>query len=370
MNIKGFLKITVLFSAAFLFLSAEVQAEDTYDFGQSGIYEALPDEAEEMLGQLDITAENGGSELSAENLLETVWNVLAGSISKPVTMLASIAAVIILCSVIEAMNDGSSTLTGTFGTVGILACSGIICVSFSAVLESAKTAIEGFSSFLAVFIPTLAGIMAASGQTSSAALYNGTVVMATQLFSQIVSAVIFPLTSCIMGISVAGSIDPDIKINNIAETVKKLINWGLGLLATIFTGLVSIQGFVSASADSVAMKAVKFTFSGSVPIVGGAVSDALSTVKSSMELIKSTTGSFGILALSIYALPLLVSLLLFRAAMLVSASLSDVFGTSRLTPLLKSGENAVAIIIAAVMFYLLVAVVSTALILAISGGAS
>ena len=368
MKIKGYIKLILTFFAAITFFAAPISAEETYDFGQNNISGALPHDSLEILDGLNATPDNGGADITTENIFSVIWEAIKENAPKPLAMLASIIAVVILCSVTESMQDGSNMLSGTFNTVGVLACSGIICTSFAAVMESSKTAIEALSSFLAVYIPTFAGIMSASGQTATASAYNATITVASQLISQLFSAFIFPLSSCIMGISIAGAINPDLKINSIAEAAKKLVNWALGLLMAVFGGLLSVQSFVAVAADSVSMRAVKFTISGAVPIVGGAVSDALQTVKSSMALLKSTTGSFGIIASVAVMLPVVLSVVLFRIALMISSAISDSFGTSRLTVLLKSGESVLAIVIAVMVCFWLLAVVSTAFMLAISGG--
>ena len=368
MKIKGYIKTFLTVLGAVTLFAAPIRAEGSYSFGQSAIAEALPPDAEEILDGLNATPDNGGSDITAENIFAIIWDTVRENAPRPLAMLASVIAVVILCSITDSLHDSGNMLAGTFNTVGVLACSGIICTSFAAIMESSKTAINALSAFLAVYIPSFAGIMAASGQTATAAAYNATITVASQLISQLFSALIFPLSSCIMGISIAGAINPDLKINSIAEAAKKLINWALGLLMAVFAGLLSVQGFVSAAADSVSIRAIKFTVSGAVPIVGGAVSDALQTVKGSMNLLKSTTGSFGIIASVTVMLPVVLSVALFRIALMISSAVSDSFGTSRLTVLLKSGESVLAIIIAVMVCFWLLAVVSTALMLAISGG--
>lgn len=369
MKTKGILKLlTALICAFFILSPTAFAADEEYDFGADEIYGALPEDAADTLDGLGVTVENGGADLTAESALSFIWQLIKESVSKPLAMLASVCAVIILCSLVQAMNTDNSGVSDVFGTVGILACSGFICTGFASVLEVSKTAVEALGAFLSVYIPAFAGIMAANGQTASATVYNGTIAVAAQLLSVIFSAVIFPLTSCIMGISVAGAADPDLKINTLAETVKKIVCWGLGLIMTLFAGLLSVQSFVGAAADTVALKAVKFTVSGAIPIVGGAVSDALSTVKSSLHLLKSATGGFGIIASAAVLLPVLISAVLYRLSVLICSSVSDLFGTSRLTSLLKSAESVLAIIIAVIVSFWTIAAVSTALILAISGG--
>ena len=63
---------------------------------------------------------------------------------------------------------------------------------------------------------------------------------------------------------------------------------------TIFTGLLSIQSVVGSSADTLTSKTAKYVISNCVPVVGGAVSDAYSTVKGSLSLLKNGIGGVGI----------------------------------------------------------------------------
>ena len=68
---------------------------------------------------------------------------------------------------------------------------------------------------------------------------------------------------------------------------------------TIFTGILSVQSIVGASADSVAVKAAKYVLSNSIPLVGSAASDAYSTVRGSILLLKNGVGGIGIAALAV-----------------------------------------------------------------------
>lgn len=367
MKVKGFLTALFAVICAFVLMQKNISAESAYFFGREEIVGAVPDSAEKKLDELNISPDESISDMSAENIFSAILNIIAENIPKPLTLLASTAAVIILCAVISAMKEGDE-LSGTFNTVGVLACSGLICTSFASVAQSAKIAVDGFASFLSVYIPAFAGIMAANGQTATAAVYSGVITIAVQVLSQLFSLVIFPLTSCIMGVSVAGAVNPELKINSIAELAKKIVNWGLVFIMTIFTGLLSIQSFVGAAADTVSMKAVKFTVSGAVPIVGGAVSDALSTVKGSIGMIKATTGSYGIIVSAVIMIPILISAVLYRIAFNAAASVSDALGTFRLTSLLKSAESVISVIIAVLVCFWLIAVVSTAIMLVIGTG--
>ena len=367
MKTKDLLLTVIILLTALICLSPKVYAEDTYDFGGSEIYNALPDDVSENLDDLNVSVENGGVNLTSENIFEKIWDMVCKNISSPLKILVYVIVVIILCTVTESLGENGNRISEAFNTVGILACSGIICTGFGSVISLSKTAAQGLYSFLSVYIPAFGGIMAANGQTAAASAYCGIIAAAVELFSQTFTLIVIPLTSCIMGMSVAGAVNPDLKINSLADMAKKAVNWILAFVMTVFAGLLSVQSFVGAAADSVSMRAVKFTVSGAVPIVGGAVSDALLAVKGSIGVIKAPTGSFGIIASAAVILPALISLWLYRLILMLLSAVSDCFGTSRLTPLLKSAESVVAILIAVIVCFWTVAVASTALMLVIGG---
>ncbi|MCL2071662.1 MAG: stage III sporulation protein AE, partial [Oscillospiraceae bacterium] len=176
------------------------------------------------------------------------------------------------------------------------------------------------------------------------------------------------LSASILGVSIAGAVSPDLKTEKLADTVKTVVIWILGFLATIFTGLLTVQSLVSGNTDSVAMKAVKFTVSGGVPIIGGAISDALGVVNGSAAILKSTTGAFGIVAIAAVCLPVLLSIAGYRIALTLAATVSDMFGASRLSVLLKSGENVLTIILAMLVCFAVIMLVSIALMIRIGTG--
>ncbi|HBH94304.1 MAG TPA: hypothetical protein DDX91_01020 [Ruminococcaceae bacterium] len=368
MNIKGIVKTVLCIFIGIYFLSAKTYAEEAYNFGQSEMESALPDSARAELEDIGINAESGAEGLSAENVFKKIWDLVCDEAAKPISIFISVTGVIILSALIQSMQGDENDVTSAFASVGVVACAGIICTSFGYVMSAAKIAVEGLSSFLSVYVPVFAGIMAANGQTAAAAAYNGIITVSTELFCQLFSLFIFPLASCIMGISVAGAFNPDLRINSMAEGVKKLLNWCLTFVMTVFVGILSVQSFVGAAADSVAIRAAKFTVSGAVPIVGGAVSEALMTVKGSIGVIKASTGSYGIIASAAVMLPSVISLFLFRLVLVISSALSDTFGTSRITVLLKCGESIISIIIAVMISFWTLGVVSTALMLVIGGG--
>jgi stage III sporulation protein AE len=210
--------------------------------------------------------------------------------------------------------------------------------------------------------------MALTGQITASVTFNTVIIVASQIFSHIMLLVLTPLTTCILGVSAAGVINPDLKIDKLAEIIKKTVIWGLGFMLSLFTGLLTLQTFVASAADTVATKTAKFIISNSVPLIGGAVSDALMTVKGSIGLLKATTGTFGIVAGVLVILPPLLSTFCYKAALGIGADICEIFKVKELASLLRCGESVVSIILAMLFAFIVLTVISIGLMLFLTQG--
>ena len=341
------------------------------DYGQGELMEALPDETREFMREHGITPDNSGA------LAFTPFTVISGLITavtdellRPLRMLAALVGVILLCAAAETLRDsaGGSRASETFRIVGVLAGAGMMIVYVSDVITRAMVTLNAGASFLLVFVPVFAGIMAVCGQLTTASVFSGSLIAAGQVFIWVMSAFLVPLTSCVLGVSAAGAVNPDLKVDSLVRTTSKVVTWTLVLLVTIFTGLLSLQSFISTSADTVTMRAMKFTVSSTVPIVGGAVTDALATVRGSLNLLRGSTGTFGIIAGIAVLAPAMISVLVHKLALSLAAAVADIFDLKPLSALLRSGESVAGMVFAMLFCFMLVLVVSVALMLLIWNG--
>ena len=362
--------IAIFISAFVFFLCIQTNVSAESDYGQESIYDALPDEVQSQFDEEDITSGTAITEMSPESVFSSLLSIAAEKIKEPFTLFISLLGVILLCAMVELLQDssGSSSVSEVFRIVGVLAGTGIMCGFIGSAMEAVKAAIDNYSTFLLTYIPAFAGILAVNGQAATAATYNVLIVSVSEFFAQSASAALIPAISCILGISAAGAINPELNIQNLAEIAKKAINWTLGILMTAFAGLLSVQSFITSATDTVALKTAKFTVSSTVPIVGGAVSEALGTVKSCVSLLKSSVGSFGIVAALAIIIPTLIMTFCFRFAFSAASAASEMFGTKKLTSLLKCGESIMSIMNAVLICLAVLVVVSTALMLSLGGG--
>lgn len=356
--------LTVISAIISIFLfGAGIHAESG-DYGQAEIAAALPDNALGYLAENEIFSDNSGAlNLTVGGVLGDIWEAFRNEVTKPLQMLMSLLGVIFICALLKALRDGNDGAAGAFNIVCVLAGAGVMCGFLGDCIDNAAATLSAVSVFMLTYIPVFAGIIAVSGHAASAVVYNSVVLVAVQLISQLTVTFLVPLSGSILGVSVAGAVNPELNIHKAADAVRKVIVWVMSLLMTIFVGILSVQTFVAASADSVTLRAARFAVSSAVPIVGGAVSEALTTVKGSIGILKSSTGSFGIIAAAVIMLPTLISVISYKLALMLAAAASELFGAEALTPLLKSAENVLTILTAMLCCFFVLLTVSTAIML-------
>jgi len=108
--------------------------------------------------------------------------------------------------------------------------------------------------------------------------------------------------------------------------LRSLFGWLLGISTTLLLGTLSLQRVIASAADSAAIRAGRYALSGMIPVVGGTVSGALSTLASGLSYVKGVVGVSSVLAIVTVAVAPLLSLLLYRLALSLSGSYAELLG--------------------------------------------
>ena len=96
------------------------------------------------------------------------------------------------------------------------------------------------------------------------------------------------------------------------------------------------------------MKTVKFALGNLIPLIGGALSDAVGTVAGSLNLIKTTCGAVCAAAVVILILPLILQLLLHRAVLAVCQGAADLVGCEKESRLIGEVHSVLGYMLAVV----------------------
>lgn len=237
---------------------------------------------------------------NTESFMEGIWQIVLSAvdaffpeISQSLSTCAIIIAIMILTTIVDNFpgNSGNTVHLVSAVLIGIL-----LLKPTGTLIQLGLNTVSEMTNYGKLLLPVLTSALAAQGGVSTSASLYAVAVLFIAILSSAVTAVIVPMLYLYFCLTVVNSALGEGMIGSLRAFLKWLITWSLKIILYSFTGFMSITGVVSGSADASAVKAMKLTISGMVPVVGGIISDASESILVSAGVMKSAAGVYGILA--------------------------------------------------------------------------
>jgi len=337
--------------------------------GAKSMVDALPDDARETLRALGVDGIDLYSLLGASprDIIAQLFNMLQGGLGKVLRSGAMALGVVVLLSFAFAAMPEDEKIRHSLEVTGSMFALILLLPGLAELMRAAAAVVKTGSNFALLLIPILAGVITASGKPALALSYHSIAFMAAQGLSQLADGVIIPCTGVVLGLSLVDGAAKDARLSAIANAIKKAVIGAFALLAGLFSALLSIKSLIANTADALVIRGVKVV-AGSIPLVGGALSESVGAILSSVTLVKGAVGGFALLAaLALYA-PVLVELLLWSVMLKLLAAASELFRQSKAAEVFKSAAYAVAILGACVVFNAALLLISTGLVITVGRG--
>lgn len=376
MKNKSYLTLVLITVLIFVFvprasaLSPEEYAkEQAESLDIESVIDVLPDETLELLD--DIGADDFQSlyNASPKALLDAVKKVFSGVWKEPCRVSAELGALIILASILKASSpdEKSSVIRGT-EIFCAAAFGAVILPHFSAALSHVMSVVKTQEIFIKSYIPVLLATVAASGNPALALSANALTLGAAEAVVQFANSFLMPITGIYISLVFSDSIAPEFNLGGFINTVKKASALSLGFCATLFTGILTTKGILAGAVDSVSSKGLKFALSSLVPVVGGALSDGLSSVIGGLTLLRSALGIFGILAAVLLIMPTFSEIIVLNISLYLCAAVGDLFEQGKSASFLRGIAGAFSFLNVILLFQGMILIVTTGLILTIRAG--
>jgi stage III sporulation protein AE len=237
--------------------------------------------------------------------------------------------------------------------------------SFRTATSYAGDAIERMVQFMLAMVPLLLTLMAGTGGVASAAVLHPMIVFMIHTVGTFIHLFVFPLLFFSAVLHLVSAITDRYKVTQLANLLRNVGIGMLGILLTVFLGVLSVQGATGAVTDGVALKTAKFVTGNFVPVVGRMFSDAAETVMSAGMLVKNAVGIAGvIILLFLCAFPALKVLTLALIYNLAGAVMQPLGNTPIVVCLQTIGKTLLYVFAAlasvGLMFFLAVTIILTA----------
>lgn len=204
--------------------------------------------------------------------------------------------IIVILAVIDSLQiEEKSDVSQIAKLVCFLAIATISISEFTRVLLDFKTVITNITTLMQIISPFLVAVLIATGAINTVGIIQPLLLFLASLIGFIINYVVVPLISLSVAFNVISRISDDIKLNKMSKILNSSGLWIIGVIFTVFLGILSLESSLSASVDTLTVKTTQAAVSNFVPVVGKFFSDSFETVVGATKIISRVGGILGVI---------------------------------------------------------------------------
>lgn len=263
--------------------------------------------------------------------------------------------ILTICIVVGLLKN----LSASFGKNGIseiatLVCSiviiGLAMTSFSQVYQISIDTIKTMTYTMEILLPVLLAILISMGQVASGTIMNPLLLTSVTVFSSAIKNVVLPAVFVSAVFTLLNCLTEKDYVNQLSKFLRQAALFVTGIIITLMTGIIAVQGLIAKTSDSLLMGTAKYSLDAFIPIVGGFAADTVELFVRCMGSIRNVTGIFGILLIVTMMLVPIVKILVIALIYKVTALLIEPVATKKLSAGMADAGNCL-ITMGAVMFF-------------------
>lgn len=307
-------------------------------------------------------------EIDNTTIYKKILNLLGTEVQTGLKSLACILAIIIIHSILKSISESleNDNISKLIYYVQYIAIITVIMTNFSDIINLVKTTSTNLVGFMNTLIPVLISLMLYTGSISTTSILEPIILFMINFIGNLIENVLIPVILIITSMSIISKISDRVQIDKISKFLKSTTIWFLGIMLTIFVGVVSLEGTMASSVDGITAKTAKALVSSAVPVVGKILGDVVDSVLGCGLILKNAVGFVGVIVIiGICILPILKLIVLTFSYKLI-ASVSEVIADDKIVKLLDEVADIFKILLAILVTISFMVVIGTTLLIRMS----
>lgn len=307
-------------------------------------------------------------EVDNSKIYKKVLNVLGKEVKTGIKSLISILAIIIIHSILKAVSESleNDNISKLIYYVQYIAIVTIIMSNFSDIINLVKETSNNLIGFMNTLIPILISLMIYTGSIVTSSMLEPIILFMVNFIGNLIQDILIPIILIIASISIVAKIADKVQVEKLSKFLKSSTVWFLGIILTIFVGIVSLEGTLSSSVDGITAKTAKTIVSSAVPVVGKILGDIVDSVLGCGIILKNAVGFLGVLIIiGICALPIIKLSVLTISYKLV-ASISEVIADAKIVKLLDEMGDIFKILLGILVSIAFMVIIGTTILIKMS----
>lgn len=338
----------LVIAALILLLPLHAGAEgvsDMYGALPDGVKDSLPDRLENDISE---NGESAVASLGAEYIASLAASALKAAFAYSVKPLAAVIGVLLLSALLN--SAGAAAAGGE--AVALSSAVSVTVTLFGAVTPLFKLTsdtLSGIGLIMKGILPVMTGIYAMSGNITAASVNSTWLMLLLTFLETLTESLLMPLLCTCTGFIAVTTLSrftgaPD--MSGVSGELKKALTFLLAAAGTVFTTVMAHQTALAKSADSVALRSLKFASGNMIPVIGGALGEAADGYLAGVSLIRSASGTLAAAAVISYVLPALLKIAVLRAGLSAVAAGAEIMGRGKEAAVVREAGEVLGIAVA------------------------
>lgn len=331
----------------------------------------LNGETSEYIPSLDFNSfidvfKTGKINYSIGDILLGMLKYLLNDVFINTKLLGELVVLTIICAILQNLEKAFNN--DTISNIAYYACYLVLIIiivkSFTIAIGIGRDTINRMVDFMIALFPTLLALLASVGGFASASIFDPIIMAIVQIISNIIRDIILPVIFLTAMLSLVNNLSDTFKVSKLAALLRQVSIWVLGLILTVFIGIITIRGATSQTIDQVTVKTAKFAIDNFIPIIGKALSDAVSTIAGYSLILKDAISTIGLITLVITCIFPLIKIISMIFIYKIACALVEPVSDKRIVDCLNDVGNSLIMVFAsvvcvAVMFFIVITVIAS-----------
>ena len=306
-----FILVLMIPNYAFAESQEEIMSSPQEKVNISGFLKEAQKYTNESFEEIDLSSMLGQAiqgKIDNNKLYKIIIKLLGKEVSSSLKILISILVIIVIHGILKAITDGleNNSVSQIIYFVQYILIVTLIMSNFSEIIKLVKDTANDLVGFINVLIPLLLTLMVYTGNITTSTVIEPIVLAISNFVGNIIADVLIPIVLIIVTFSIVSKVSERVQVEKLSKFLKSGVVWFLGIVLTVFVGVVSLEGTLSSSVDGVTAKTAKAAVSTVIPVVGKILGDVVDSVLGCGVILKNAVGFVGVIViLSICIMPII-----------------------------------------------------------------
>jgi stage III sporulation protein AE len=310
--------------------------------------------------------ENGSIGLTLKDFMDSLVKFIFREAYGNLRLLLELLLIGILCAVLQNIRDSfkSKDIASIGYYVCYIAMVLLVIKSFTLAIGIGRNTINSMIEFTNAMMPALLVLIASVGGFASAATLDPIMLFVIKATSNVIRDFVLPMTIVVMVLNIVNNMSDNIKVSKLAGLMKQLCTWSLGLIITMFIGFITVRSGAATTLDQVTLKTTKFAVDNFIPVIGKALSDAITTVAGYSLILKDAVSIVGLIVMIFICIFPLIKIILIGLTYKFVGAVMEPIVDKRIVDCLTSAGNSLTIVFSSVlavgvMFFILITIIAS-----------